>query len=175
MIGQRPERRARVQREAYFLEYAEQVRSRAAMPLMLTGGLRSRAAMDDALASRRDRPDRHRAPACLDPDLPRKPARRHGRRRAGQPRDLQVGVKQLDDISELGWHTTQLWRLGPERAPPPTASPALAVAEYVGQTVVGGVTRQLPCARRVLSPRPRRPRTGPGRASTGERTVEPAD
>ncbi|AVP96174.1 NADH:flavin oxidoreductase [Ahniella affigens] len=38
------------QREAYFLSYAEDVRKIARMPLMVTGGFRTRAGMDGALA-----------------------------------------------------------------------------------------------------------------------------
>lgn len=40
-----------LKREAYFLEYARVIREVAKMPLMVTGGFRTRAAMDDALAS----------------------------------------------------------------------------------------------------------------------------
>lgn len=45
-----PVRESTRRREAYFLAYAEAARPVAAMPLMLTGGFRSRAAMDEALA-----------------------------------------------------------------------------------------------------------------------------
>jgi 2,4-dienoyl-CoA reductase-like NADH-dependent reductase (Old Yellow Enzyme family) len=47
-VGVKPSSR---EREAYFLEYAERVRKRAPMPLMLTGGLRSGTAMEAALRS----------------------------------------------------------------------------------------------------------------------------
>lgn len=36
-------------REAYFIDYAEKIRKVATMPMMLVGGMRSRAAMEDAL------------------------------------------------------------------------------------------------------------------------------
>ena len=45
-----PVRESTRRREAYFLAYAEVARPVASMPLMLTGGFRSRAAMDEALA-----------------------------------------------------------------------------------------------------------------------------
>lgn len=47
-VAVRPSTRVR---EAYFLEYAEAIRAIATMPLMVTGGFRSRAGMQDALAS----------------------------------------------------------------------------------------------------------------------------
>ena len=47
-IAVRPSTRVR---EAYFLDYAEAIRAVAKMPLMVTGGFRSRAGMEAALAS----------------------------------------------------------------------------------------------------------------------------
>lgn len=44
-------RKSTREREAYFLEYASRIRAVTRMPLMVTGGFRSVAAMDDALAS----------------------------------------------------------------------------------------------------------------------------
>ncbi len=50
-------------REAYFLEYAQTVREVVGdVPLAVTGGFRSRTGMDSAVASRRVRRRRHRAP-----------------------------------------------------------------------------------------------------------------
>lgn len=46
-----PVRESTKRREAYFLDYAREVQARARMPLMVTGGFRSRAAMESALAS----------------------------------------------------------------------------------------------------------------------------
>lgn len=47
--AQAPQRESTRQREAYFLDYAENIRKVAKMPLMVTGGFRSRAGMEDAL------------------------------------------------------------------------------------------------------------------------------
>jgi 2,4-dienoyl-CoA reductase-like NADH-dependent reductase (Old Yellow Enzyme family) len=141
MGAAQPQRESTRQREAYFLDYAEQVRERAAMPLMLTGGLRSRAAMDDALATGAIDLIGLGRPACLEPDLA-------GRLLSGAAasahatRDLKVGVKQLDDLGELTWHTTQLWRLGAGKSAAPTRHPALGVGEYLAASVAGGLARQ---------------------------------
>ncbi len=134
------QRESTKQREAYFLEYAEAVRARAAMPLMLTGGLRSRAAMDEALASGAIDLIGLGRPACLDPDLPRKLV--DGTLAAAPgTRDLRTGVKVLDDISELGWHTMQLWRLGAGKDAQPGRAPLLSVGQYIANTVIGGGVR----------------------------------
>ncbi|MEH3052730.1 MAG: NADH:flavin oxidoreductase/NADH oxidase family protein [Patulibacter minatonensis] len=141
MMGGANVRESTRQREAYFLEYAEAVRARASMPLMLTGGLRSRAAMDDALATEAVDLIGVGRPACLEPDLPARLIS-GAATSAVAPRDLRVGVKQIDDLGELTWHTTQLWRLGAGKDVSFDRHPVLGVAEYLAQTVVGGISRQ---------------------------------
>ncbi|MEQ1931750.1 MAG: NADH:flavin oxidoreductase/NADH oxidase family protein [Parvularculaceae bacterium] len=58
-----------VQREAYFLEYAEKVAAVAKMPLMVTGGFRSRAGMSGALESGAADLIGLGRPLCVDPDI----------------------------------------------------------------------------------------------------------
>ncbi len=61
-----------VRREAYFLQFAEEAARVAKMPLMVTGGFRSRLGMDEALnAGAADLIGLAR-PLCVDPDVPRK-------------------------------------------------------------------------------------------------------
>lgn len=57
-------------REAYFIQYAEEVAKVAKAPLMVTGGFRTRAAMDEALASGAADVIGVARPLCVDPDLP---------------------------------------------------------------------------------------------------------
>jgi len=61
-------RKATIEREAYFLEYAEKVAEVANMPLMVTGGFRSRAAMNGALESGAADVIGIARPLCVDPD-----------------------------------------------------------------------------------------------------------
>jgi hypothetical protein len=63
---QRPSTKAR---EAYFLQYAEEAARVAKMPLMVTGGFRSRAAMDEAIASGAADLIGIARPMCVDPDI----------------------------------------------------------------------------------------------------------
>ena len=58
-------------REAYFLEYAEQVAGVAEMPLMVTGGFRTRAAMEAALESGAADVIGVARPLCVEVDGPR--------------------------------------------------------------------------------------------------------
>lgn len=58
-------------REAYFLEYAEAIRSAAKIPLMVTGGFRSREVMEQAVASQEVDMLGLARPFCTQPDLPK--------------------------------------------------------------------------------------------------------
>ena len=58
-------------REAYFLDYARDVQAIAKMPLMVTGGFRSVAAMNDALAAGEADLIGLARPLCVDVDAPR--------------------------------------------------------------------------------------------------------
>lgn len=59
------------QREAYFLDYAANIRRVCDFPLMVTGGFRTRAAMEEALASGNANVIGLGRPLCTDADTPR--------------------------------------------------------------------------------------------------------
>lgn len=67
-----PMRESTRKREAYFLEYAEAIRKVAKMPMMVTGGFRSRAGMEAALASGDCDMIGLGRPLCAEPDFPRR-------------------------------------------------------------------------------------------------------
>ena len=127
MMG-KTERTSTVQREAYFQTYAEEVRRRTPnVPLMLTGGFRTRAAMQAALAEGAcDLIGLGRGP-CVDPgvgagllngtrDHARVGNREIGMRCAlGRVTDLRL----IDGAVDLQWHTDQLHRMAAGRDPDP--------------------------------------------------------
>ena len=59
-------------REAYFLRFAEHLRAKTTIPLMVTGGFRTRAGMDEALSSGATDLIGLARPLCVEPDLPRR-------------------------------------------------------------------------------------------------------
>ena len=59
-------------REAYFLDYAQEVRGAAQMPLLVTGGFRSTAGMNEALGAGEADLIGLGRPLCADPDAPAK-------------------------------------------------------------------------------------------------------
>ncbi|MFC3228554.1 2,4-dienoyl-CoA reductase [Marinibaculum pumilum] len=64
--------RSTAEREAYFVLFAEAMRKVLDMPVMVTGGFRSRRAMDAALAAGAVDIVGLGRPMCLEPDLPRR-------------------------------------------------------------------------------------------------------
>lgn len=70
--GEIPASQRTLQREAYFLKYAKIIRTVACMPVMVTGGFRSRAAMAQALKNKELDLIGLARPLVVDPALPRK-------------------------------------------------------------------------------------------------------
>jgi 2,4-dienoyl-CoA reductase-like NADH-dependent reductase (Old Yellow Enzyme family) len=66
-----PRRESTKRREAYFLEYASAIQASAKIPLMVTGGFRTRAAMNTALEAGETDVIGLARPLCVYPDLPR--------------------------------------------------------------------------------------------------------
>lgn len=61
-----------VAREAYFLDYAAEIKAALRIPLMVTGGFRSASVMNDALASRKVDMIGIGRPFIIDPEFPNK-------------------------------------------------------------------------------------------------------
>jgi len=98
-------------REAYFLEYAASMRAAATMPVMVTGGFRSRAAMDEALAAGELDMIGLGRPMCVDTDLPRHLLDGDWAQAVSYERDIDPPK------AGLAWFCLQLIRLGDGLAP----------------------------------------------------------
>lgn len=111
-------------REAYFLEYASLIREAARMPLMVTGGFRSRGAMVEALESGDTDMIGLGRPLCVDPAFVRRLFEQtaehaedpgadlaYGRGRLG-PRSSIAALRFLNIFSQMGWYYVQLMRMG---------------------------------------------------------------
>lgn len=101
-------------REAYFLEFAERAKLVTKMPLMVTGGLRSAAAMTGALHEGIDVIGIAR-PVCLEPDLPNRLLTDPTSTSRLKP--VRTGVRQLDPAADLWWNNIQLRRMGAGKEP----------------------------------------------------------
>jgi 2,4-dienoyl-CoA reductase-like NADH-dependent reductase (Old Yellow Enzyme family) len=142
----RPSTRAR---EAYFLDYAAAIRRVATMPLMVTGGFRSRDGMEAALGSDHDGPGDCDViglgrPLCWMPDLPRRLFARELERVDELDRRLYVrergwlspqarGIvgKALNAFAAQAWYYCQLFRLADGRPADLDRSALQALGEYM--------------------------------------------
>lgn len=121
---QAPVRESTRRREAYFLEYAAAIRPVARMPVMLTGGFRTRAGMTEALDGGAVDVIGLGRPMCVETDLPRRllsgeidrvPAWEsalHLTLEALGPGADEPRRQQLEMAGKQGWFCLQIIRLG---------------------------------------------------------------
>lgn len=107
-------------REAYFLEYAEQVRAKAKMPLLLTGGLRSIEGINGALESGAIDVVGMARPFLINPNI----AADFIEKKQSSIADpnLSVGIKTADSLIQITWYALQIERLGKGLQPDPNLS-----------------------------------------------------
>ena len=120
-VAVRPSTRVR---EAYFLEYAEAIRAVAKMPLMVTGGFRSREGMHAALASAALDVIGLARPFCTHPDCARELLQGHIDRLPAFEQQLHLAargwcsptsplllMKMINVLGAQGWYYQQMDRL----------------------------------------------------------------
>lgn len=115
-----------LQREAYFLEYAESLRQTTEVPVILTGGFRTRPAMDSALQSGAADFIGLARPMAVYPDYP---ARLLSEAPVPQVAPVKTGLSFIDNagIMELAWYNQQLARLSKGRKASPGFPPILSL------------------------------------------------
>ena len=105
-------------REAYFLEFAEQLKQAVKATIMVTGGFRSQGAMQQAISSGAIDMVGLARPLVVDPNLPNQ-VLKSGRGYLSSVQPITTGVKKIDDmaIMEISWYTDQIRRMSEGRAP----------------------------------------------------------
>lgn len=130
-------------REAYFLKYAADIRKVARMPLMVTGGFRSRAGMEAALTSGDTDMIGIARPLCTEPGALRRlldgkldalPC--HEQRLRLGPGPFSQGTKitlfkRLNAFGQLAWYYQQLFRIADGRQPNYRMGPLKAFSRYL--------------------------------------------
>lgn len=116
-------------REAYFANYARSVQTRATMPLMVTGGFRSVAAMNAALEDGEADLIGLARPLCVDTQLPDKlltgaldeAEKWEKKLRIGPgflgPNSSSKTIKSMNGFGAQGWFCHQIKRLANDEAP----------------------------------------------------------
>lgn len=93
-------------RQGYFLQYAARVRQATALPIMLSGGFRSRLAMEQALDAGACDIIGLGRPLCVDPALP-------ARLLSGQSLKAEAWEERMDaSMAAACWFSMQLVRIG---------------------------------------------------------------
>jgi hypothetical protein len=139
----RPKRASTLAREAYFLEFARSLRARSKMPIMLTGGLRTREGMQAALAEGVDLLGVAR-PICIEPSSVGRLLKgeidalavweeklRHDDGFFGNNSPLSL-IRTINSFAGIYWFYAQLYRLGRGEAPNLGMKPLMAMIEVMG-------------------------------------------
>jgi len=137
-----PQRASTRRREAYFLEYAREIRAGVSLPLMVTGGFRTRTVMAEALAADELEVIGLGRPVCIEPDLPGRlaagtvegatppPPLRFGASRWLGPASPVMLMKFLNVQGEMAWYYRQILRLADGLPPDPGLSVGRALAAH---------------------------------------------
>lgn len=120
-------RASTVAREAYFLPFAEKIKKSLKIPLMLTGGFRSSAAMNQAIESGAVDIVGIARPLAMEPHLARRLVADKNARIDMKP--VKTGISALDrmGVLEIGYYSLQLKRIGEGKEPDKNLSPLLAL------------------------------------------------
>lgn len=118
-----------IAREAYFLDYARDIRKAVTMPLMVTGGFRTAAGMNAALQSGTMEAVGLGRPLCVETDAPAKLLSGAMRAAPSYEKTLRIGpgilgprspltlMKALNGWGQQGWFCLQLIRMGEGKDP----------------------------------------------------------
>jgi 2,4-dienoyl-CoA reductase-like NADH-dependent reductase (Old Yellow Enzyme family) len=140
-------------REAYFLSFARRARQATRSPRMLTGGLRSRAAIDAALAEGALDVAGIARPMALVPDYPRRLLAGEPLPRTQAPRLGLRSLAHLEGSAELAWYYRQVARLGAGRDAAPSSSAMAALVWFLATDASAAAwTRMTRAMRRAFAP-----------------------
>lgn len=128
-------------REAYFLEYAKDIKAAIKCPLMVTGGFRSSTFMHEALEQNELDIIGLARPLCINPNFPNQIL--SGEDVKCETRSLTSGIKLLDTLVplEIVWYTMQIQEMGKNRAPNPNAGVYTAILKTIADTGITTLKR----------------------------------
>jgi 2,4-dienoyl-CoA reductase-like NADH-dependent reductase (Old Yellow Enzyme family) len=131
-------------REAYFLDYARAVRGVTRVPLLLTGGLRSAAAMNQVVASGEVDLIGLGRPMTTEPDLPARILSGAAESAAAIP--VRSRIRLIHDFLQNAWYQSQLHRMGRGLDPDPGLSRLRAILATFARNYAYNPLRRPPLA-----------------------------
>lgn len=135
-------RESTIAREAYFLDYARDIRAATTMPLMVTGGFRTLTGMNAALASGTMDVVGIARPLCVDPEIAGKLLSGAAQETPAYEKTLRLGpgflgphspvnlIKAMNGWGQQGWFCLQLLRMGEGKNPDPKMGVFSAFRNY---------------------------------------------
>jgi 2,4-dienoyl-CoA reductase-like NADH-dependent reductase (Old Yellow Enzyme family) len=122
-------------REAYFLEFAEKARQAVKVPLVVTGGFRTAAAMAQAIESGAVDMVGIARSMAVEPDVCNRLL--NGLAPLHPVKQLKTGLKFIDSkgMMEVTWYTGQLKRIGQGEAPRPDESALWVFLKFAAKQV----------------------------------------
>ena len=110
------QRASSLRREAYFLEYAQRIRTVTAVPILLTGGMRTAATMAAAITGGAVDAVGLARPMAFEPDLP---AKLLAGAEGAEAVRIRSRVRKIDDMLQVFWYQAQIHAMGDGREPDP--------------------------------------------------------
>ena len=130
------------EREAYFLDYARRIRTVTATPILLTGGMRSRAVMEGAIASGAVDVIGMARPMTHTPELPARLL--DGTLDAAPPVQIRSRIRFVDDAIQAIWFQQQILELGAGREPDLSLGAWTALWRGLRANLLPGKSKQRP-------------------------------
>ena len=141
-VAKAPQKSSTIAREAFFIDFAEKVRTLVKTPLMVTGGFRSVDGMNQALESNAFDVVGIARLMAIDPDAAKHLLAGTNSKQTVQP--IKTGIKKIDHlgIMEVLWYTQQLNRIAQGKTPKPKESGLWAFIKSVVRSGWGTYANQ---------------------------------
>lgn len=143
MAGAAGVKESTVSREAYFLEFAEKVREKVSVPLMVTGGFRTSEGMAEAVQSGATDLVGIARPLAVEPHLSVRILA--GEQVVSAVKPITTGIQKIDDMAlmEVSWYTRQLGRIGKGKKPHQHSKGLMPLLEVIAVMATRGVANRL--------------------------------
>lgn len=124
-LTERYQRESTHQREAYFMDFARKVRKKSGLPLMITGGFRSREFCEEVLRNQELEMIGFARPYLNEADFPKQFLEEQ--KNHVNDASFRFGIHQMKDLAEGGFYDYQIHRLAAGKDLDPSYNPYLAV------------------------------------------------
>ncbi len=135
-------RKSTIEREAYFLEYAEKIREKIKTPLMVTGGFRTSKYMENAIEENATDLVGLARPLAIEPDLCNRIIA--GEYFKSKVSPILTGIKYVDEAAmmETTWYARQITRMANGKNPKPDENAIWSLLAWFSTMAVRGFRSQ---------------------------------